>query len=229
MITKKFDYKQLKRESINGKRFYKLAESDEFLPMASVTTILDVTKPEEEKQALAEWKKRVGKVQAQGITTEAAGRGTRMHKYLELYIESGEFPEAGTNPYAQQANKMAKIIVERGLQHVNEYWGVEVPVCHPDIYAGTTDCAGVHKDAEAIIDFKQTNKPKKREWIDNYFMQLTAYGEAHNELYGTNINKGVIMMCSKDFEYQEFIIEGEEYDDYRRQWWKRVEEYFEKP
>lgn len=227
MITPKFDYKELKRQSINGKRYYKLAESDEFLPMASVTTILDSTKPEESKKALADWKKRVGHQRANAITKEAAGRGTRMHKYLEDYVASGEFPTPGTNPYAKQANQMAKIVVENGLKHVTEYWGMEVPVCHPDIYAGTTDCVGVHKDGEAIIDFKQTNKPKKREWIEDYFLQLTAYGEAHNILYGTNINKGVIMMCSKDFEYQEFIIEGEEYDAWRRKWWQRVEQYFE--
>lgn len=227
MITNKFDYKNLKRQSINGKRFYKLADSDEYLPMASVTTILDITKPEEAKKALAEWRKNVGHQRAQAITTEAASRGTRMHKYLELYIGSGEFPEAGTNPYAQQANKMAEIVVEQGLKHVDEYWGIEVPLCHPDIYAGTTDCVGIHKGAESIIDFKQTNKPKTEERVQDYYLQLTAYGEAHNALYGTNINKGVIMMCSKDFEYQEFVIEGEEYDAYRRKWWQRVEQYFE--
>lgn len=227
MITSKFNYKKLKREQIDGKRFYKLADSDAYLPMASVTTILDATKPEEAKKALAEWRKNVGHQRAQAITTEAASRGTRMHKYLEDYVTTSELPTPGTNPYAQQANKMASIIVDTGLKHVDEYWGIEVPLCHPDIYAGTTDCVGVHKGDEAIIDFKQTNKPKKREWIDDYFLQLTAYGEAHNILHGTKINKGVIMMCSKDFEYQEFVIEGDEYDNYRKEWWRRVEKFFE--
>lgn len=224
MITQKHNYKSLKRKHINGKRYYTV-EGEAYLPMASVTTILDITKPEEERQALAEWKKRTWNHQQ--VTTEASSRGTRMHKYLEDYVTTSKLAEPGSNPYAQQANKMANIIIEQGLCNVDEYWGVEVPVCHPDIYAGTTDCVGVHKGGEAIIDFKQTNKPKKREWIDSYFLQLTAYGEAHNTLYGSNINKGVIMMCSKDFEYQEFIIEGEEYDEYRRQWWRRVEQYFE--
>ena len=228
MLTSKFDYKSLKRQTINGKRHYLLEGENEISPMPSVTTILDVTKPKEAKEALANWKNRVGKQRAQAITTEAASRGTRMHKYLEDYVTTGEFPTPGSNPYAQQANKMAKLIVEKGLSNVNEFWGIEVPLCHPNIYAGTTDCVGIHDNAEAIIDFKQTNKPKKEEWIEDYYLQLVAYGEAHNALYGTNIRKGVIMMCSKDFEYQEFIIEDEEFDKWRRKWWHRVEEYFEK-
>ena len=227
MITEKYNYKSLKRKSINGKRFYMLENSDEYLPMPSVTTILDITKPDEVRKALAEWRKNVGKVRAQAITTEAANRGTRMHKYLEDYIKSGEFPVPGTNPYAQQSNKMAKKIVEQGLSHVDEFWGIEVALCHPDIYAGTTDCVGLHRSEPAIIDFKQTNKLKSEDRVQDYYLQLTAYGEAHNILYGTNIRKGVIMMCSKDYEYQEFVIEGKKYDEYRRLWWHRVEQYFE--
>ena len=227
MIETKFDYQKLKRENINGKRFYKLADSDAYLPMASVTTILSATKPEEDKKALNEWRKNVGQQRAQAITTEAASRGTRMHKYLEDYCVQGSVPIPGTNPHSKHANKMAQIVVDEGMVNVDEVWGVEVPLCHPDIYAGTTDCVGLHKGSESIIDFKQSNKPKKEEWIQDYYLQLTAYGEAHNALHGTNINKGVIMMCTKDFLYQEFIIEGEEYDHHRRRWWARVEEYFE--
>ena len=201
-------------------------DGQDYLAMASVTTILDATKEEEARQALAEWRKRIGKHNAQAITTEAACRGTRMHKYLEDYVLTDSIPAPGTNPYDIQANKMANIVMEQGLKNVDEYWGVEVPLCHPDIYAGTTDCVGLHKGDEAIIDFKQSNKPKKEEWIGDYYLQLAAYGEAHNALYGSNIRKGVIMMCTKDFQYQEFIIEGEEFDHYRKKWWHRVEEYF---
>lgn len=227
MLIQKFNYQSLKRENINGKRYYVVEGSDEMVPMPSVTTILDLTKPEEDKKALNEWRKAVGVQKAQAITTEAASRGTRMHKYLEDYIKSGVVSEPGTNPYAQQANQMARQIIEHGLSKVDEFWGVEVPLCHPNIYAGTTDCVGVHQGAESIIDFKQTNKPKTIERVQDYFLQLAAYGEAHNQLYGTNIRKGVIMMCSKDFEYQEFIIDLEDFDHHRKRWWKRVEEYFE--
>ena len=96
------------------------------------------------------------------------------------------------------------------------------------IYAGTTDCVGVHKGEDCIMDFKQTNKPKKREWIEDYFLQLCAYAEAHNEVHGTKIRKGVVLMCSKDYEYQEFISEGKEWDTWKQLWWQRVEEYYKK-
>jgi len=228
MITNKYDYKSLKRQNVNGKRHYLLEGSDEYSPMPSVTTVLDITKPEADKEGLRQWRKNVGAKKAQEITTEAAGRGTRMHKFLEEYCIDDVFSEPGSNPYSIQAQKMAGIIVDNGMQNVDEIWGVEVPVCHPNIYAGTTDCVGVHSGAEAIIDFKQTNKPKKEEWVQDYYLQLTAYAEAHNALHGTNIRKGVIMMCSKDFLYQEFVIDLEDFDAHRRRWWKRVEEYFEK-
>ena len=227
MITQKFEYKKLKRQNVNGKRHYLLEGSDTYSPMPSVTTVLDITKPQEARDALAQWKRNVGKVQAQAITTEASGRGTRMHKYLENYCLTDELATPGSNPYAKQANKMAQIIIDKGLSKMDEIWGVEIPLCHPNIYAGTTDLAGVHEGDEAIIDFKQTNKPKKIEWVQDYFLQLAAYGEAHNALHGTNIRKGVIMMCSKDYEYQEFVINLEDFDAHRRKWWKRVEEYFE--
>ena len=228
MITNKYDYKKLKRQNVNGKRHYLLEGSDAYAPMPSVTTVLDITKPAEDREALNRWRQNVGKQRAQAITTEAASRGTRMLKFLEDYCTDDDLGEAGTNPYSIQAYKMAGIIVDKGLSKVDEIWGVEVPVCHPNIYAGTTDCVGLHEGDEAIIDFKQTNKPKKEEWIQDYYLQLAAYAEAHNALYGTNIRKGVIMMCSKDFEYQEFVINLEDFDKHRKRWWKRVEEYFEK-
>ena len=104
--------------------------------------------------------------------------------------------------------------------------GSEVPLYFPELYAGTTDCVGVHNGDESILDFKQTNKPKKREHIDDYFIQLTAYAMAHNEVHKTNIRKGVILMCSKDYEYQEFILEPADFDYWTERWCKRVEEYY---
>jgi genome maintenance exonuclease 1 len=226
MITPKFDYKQLKRQNVNGKRHYILEGAEDIPPMPSVTTILDKTKPEEDKEALANWRRAVGDQKANEIMLEASGRGTRMHNYLEGYALNDVLATPGTNPYAKQANKMASIIIDKGMSKLDEIWGVEVPLCHPNIYAGTTDLVGVHEGDEAIIDFKQSNKPKKEEWIQDYYLQLTSYGEAHNALYGTNIRKGVIMMCTKDYEYQEFVIDLEDFDHHRKRWWKRVEEYF---
>jgi hypothetical protein len=224
-ISDKFPYKELKRESINGSRKYITLDGH---AVPSVTTILDATKPEEAKQALREWRKRVGEEKAKQITTEAAGRGTRMHKWLENYVKTGNMGEPGTNPYSIQSHQMARTIVEKGLINCQEFWGTEVSLYFPEIYAGTTDLVGVHGNQEAIMDHKQTNKPKKREWIDDYFLQLAAYALAHNEVYDTNIRKGVVFMCSSKNEYQEFVVEGKEFDNYTDKWYSKLEEYYSK-
>lgn len=223
MLNSKFNYVSFSRETINGQRRYATPDGEK---LPSVTTILDATKSEESKAALANWRKRVGAQKAQEIVTEAAGRGTRMHKFLEDYITTNVLTEPGSNPYSIQSHKMAKTIIEKGLVNCNEYWGTEVPLYFPKIYAGTTDLAGVHSGSEAIMDHKQTNKPKKEEWIGDYFIQLAAYANAHNEVHGTSIRKGVIFMCSADNEYQEFKVEGSEFDKYTDIWFRRVEQYY---
>jgi ATP-dependent exoDNAse (exonuclease V) beta subunit len=192
----------------------------------SVTTVLEATKPEEKKKALLEWRKRVGEEKAKQITTEAAGRGTRMHKWLENHVKTGNAGQPGTNPYSIQSHNMAKTIIEQGLSRCQEFWGTEVSLYFPEVYAGTTDLVGVHDNTDCIMDHKQTNKPKKREWIEDYFLQLAAYANAHNEVYGTKIRKGVIFMCSADNQYQEFIIEGVEFDKYSDAWFVRLEQYY---
>jgi hypothetical protein len=224
MLINKFNYTTINRETVDGKRHYCLPDGTK---VPSVTTILDRTKPEEKRQALANWKRRVGEAQAQAITTEAAGRGTRMHKWLETYVKDGSLGIPGTNPYSQQSHSMANVIIFEGLgKNVSEYWGVEVPVYYSGLYAGTTDCIGVWKGKPAILDFKQTNKPKKREWIDDYFIQLAAYALAHNNTYGTDIKQGVILMCSAENQYQEFEITEQEFEHWSNEWLKRVELYY---
>ena len=223
LLINKFNYEKLSRDESTGKRLYATPDGHK---VPSVTTILDKTKPEESRIALANWRKAVGEAKAQAITTEAANRGTRMHKFLEDYVKGEPMNESITNPCAQQSQKMAKIVIAHGLCNVSEVWGSEVPLYFPELYAGTTDCVGVHNGDESILDFKQTNKPKKREHIDDYFIQLTAYAMAHNEVHKTNIRKGVILMCSKDYEYQEFILEPADFDYWTERWCKRVEEYY---
>src|SRR5210317_16568 len=221
LITEKYIYEKLKRVEVDGKRRYAAPGSP---PVASVTTILDATK---DKTHLIAWKKRVGEKKAQEIVTEAAGVGTRMHKYLEDYIDTGEWPDPGSNPYAQQAHMMATQIKEQAMVDVDEIWGSEVPLYVPGIYAGTTDLVGQYKGQPSIMDFKQTNKPKKLEWVVDYFLQLTAYAEAHNEIYGTNIREGHIFMCSRAGEYQQFDIWPDEYDEWRNEWYERVYQFYE--
>jgi genome maintenance exonuclease 1 len=223
LLKTKYIYQKLTRDESTGKRLYATPEGHK---VPSVTTVLDKTKPEESRIALANWRKAMGDAKATQITTEAAGRGTRMHKYLEDHIKGEILKESVTNPFAQQSLDMAKIVIEKGMCNVDEVWGSEVPLYFPELYAGTTDCVGIHKGDEAILDFKQTNKPKKLEYISDYFIQLTAYAMAHNEVHGTNIRKGVILMCSKDYEYQEFILEPKDFDYWTEEWCKRVEQYY---
>jgi hypothetical protein len=231
MITPKFTYTRPTREEINGVRHYLLPDGSK---VPSVTTILDKTKPIEKVLALQNWRKSVGEQEAQRITTEAAGRGTRMHKYLEDYVTLDVLKEAGTNPYSQQSRRMADSIVQQGLCNVTEYWGTEVPLYYSGLYAGTTDCLGIWKGKPAILDFKQTNKPKKREWIEDYFLQLSAYAAAHNDMHGTDIQTGVILMCSAPASindtpvYQEFVVDGGDFEHWTNKWWDRVEEYYAK-
>jgi genome maintenance exonuclease 1 len=234
LYNPKFNYHELSRQSVDGKRMYQTPDGKK---VPSVTTVLEKTKPEEKKQALQQWRNRVGHAQAQAITTEAANRGTRMHTYLEHYVKTGELKEAGTNPYAWPSHAMATTVIDQGLKHVNEFWGVEIPLYFPNLYAGTSDGAGIHLGNESILDYKQTNRPKKREWIEDYFLQLVAYALAHNEIYGTKIRKGVVLMCVKpeiddNFniikppEYQEFVLEECDFDHWEQQWWKRLELYY---
>lgn len=234
MYNPKFNYHELSRTTEEGKRLYATPDGSR---VPSVTTILDKTKPEEKKQALNEWRKRVGVENAQKITTEAANRGTRMHTYLEHYVKEGELKDRGSNPFGWASHAMAQTVIEDGLINVDEYWGVEVPLYFPKLYAGTTDCVGIHQKDQSILDFKQTNKPKKAEWIEDYYLQLTAYALAHNEVYGTNIRKGVVLMCVKppvdDMGnplsrpvYQEFTLESKDFDYWSDAWWRRLEQYY---
>ena len=222
LIKQKYNYEEIKRVSTEGKRLYACPDGNS---VASVTTILDKTK---DKTGLIEWRKRVGEKKAQEIVTEAASVGTRMHKFLEDYIDTGEWPKAGSNPYSQQANNMATKIKDEALANINEIWGSEVALYHPKIYAGTTDLVGVFKGEECIMDFKQTNKPKKEEWVDDYKLQLTAYALAHNEIYGTNIQEGHVFMCSRDGQYQQFDLWPDDFKAWESKWWDRVYMYYDR-
>ncbi len=226
LLIQKYQYKSLQRDESTGRRLYACPDGSK---VPRVTTILDKTKPAEAREALARWKQSVGEKKAQEITTEAASRGTRMHTYLENHIKGVALPDSVSNPYAQQSLDMARKVITEGFPKVREVWGSEVPLYFPELYAGTTDCCGIHDGDESILDFKQTNKPKKLEWIEDYFLQLTAYALAHNEIHGTNIRKGVILMCSKDYEYQEFILEPKDFDYWTNRWCDRVSQYYKLP
>ena len=185
--VQKYPYGELSRVTKNHKRHY---ETPDGRAVPSVTTVLSATK---DMTHLNAWKKRVGAQEAQRIATESANIGTVMHRSLEKHVK-GEDRKPGSNLIQQKAHTMANVIIDNGLNDVSEVWGSEVSLHYPELYAGTTDLVGVYKGAPAIMDFKQSRRLKKKEWVEDYYLQLVAYSEAHNKLYDTQINSGRIFI-----------------------------------
>ena len=221
-LVDKYSYPKSSRAKLDGLRHYTIDGSQKKLP--SVTTVLGQTQPKEKQESLERWRNRVGLREAQKITRDAAIRGTAMHKYLEDLIRGQK--SLDLTPLGIEATKMAEIIVERGLNDCSEIYGIEATLYYPNLYAGSVDLVAKYKDKVSIIDFKQTNKPKQREWIGDYFLQMAAYGMAHDAVYGTTIEQGVIMMCSKDGYYQQFMIEGDEFRQAKHKFLGRLDEFY---
>lgn len=220
--NKRFEYPTSVRSLIDEERHYDIGDTK----LPSVTTILQATQPEEKKKSLQDWIKREGATNAEKIKNEAANRGSIMHRIIEGYLLDQR--HADLSDLGVQAGVMAKIIYEEGLKgYMDEIWGTEVTVYYPGLYAGATDLAGIYEGRESIMDFKQSNKPKKKEWIEDYFLQLAAYATAHNHIYDTKINSGTILMCTKDNYFQKFTITGSEFQKHMWNWLRRVDQYYE--
>ena len=218
----KFNYPKSSRSIENGMRKYLF--DDEKLP--SVTSILQATKSEEDKAALENWKQRVGYKEANKIKTEASSRGTSMHSYIEDFLR-GRINESFFESNEQYKN-MAKEIIDKGIKgKLEEIFGMETTLRYPQKYGGTADLVGVYQGKEAIIDFKQANKPKKVDYIQDYFLQLGAYTLAHNVVYETNITSGVILLCTVDNLFQDFKIEGPELLMYQNLFLGRLKKFHE--
>ena len=219
--NKQFTYPKSVRELINEKRHY--AINDEKLP--SVTTILSATQSVEKQASLAKWKAKVGEIEAERVKNTAGARGTKMHSILEGYILEEnvlDLTETGG-----EAHRMANTIINQGFPDLNEIWGSEVTVAYPGLYAGASDLVGIYQGRDSIIDFKQSNKPKRAEWIEDYKLQGAAYAAAHDYMFGTNIEQTVILMCTPDCFFQRFLINGKEFREYKWKWLKKVDEYYE--
>ena len=220
--NKLYKYPSSTRSTVDGFRTYDVG--DEKLP--SVTTILGATKDQEAIDSINRWKARVGEETATRIKDQAASRGTNMHLHLEKHI-IGE-GHLDLTEEGKVAKAMADIIIEKGLCDLSEIWGSEVTLFYPGLYAGATDVVGVFDYEDSIIDFKQSNKPKRKEWIEDYFMQLGAYAMAHNQVYKTEITQGVILMCTPDNYFQKFQIKGKEFIEYQHKFLERVNQYYKK-
>ena len=220
MIVNKFEYPKLKRIQQDGSRKYTDGTGE---PVPSVTTVLDKTS---DKTALIAWRKRVGEAEAQRISTESAGLGTKVHDALEKYALGESYDITGNNMVSIMAKRMLDEMISKGLSQVDELWGVEVGLIAEGLYAGTSDAVGMFNGVESIIDFKTAKKIKKREWIDDYFMQGCAYALAHNEMFGSNIRQVAILMVDREGKYADFVIEGDEFDRYANLWGERVTQFY---
>jgi ATP-dependent exoDNAse (exonuclease V) beta subunit len=221
-IIERYPYRAIKRKRVEGKRLYDTETG--FLP--SVTTILDKTKPQEAVDALANWRNRVGHDEAARITTEAANVGTIMHNSLEAWLKNEPEPP-GDNIVHRVGKRMAQVVIDNISNDLTEVWGSEVGLYYPGLYAGTTDLLGIWKGRPAIMDFKQSNKPKRSEWVEDYRLQGVAYALAHNALFDTDIKNVAIFICTRDCDFQLFEVGGDQFDECASKWAVRVGEFYE--
>ena len=220
--NKLYTYPASTRSTVEGLRTYDVNE--EKLP--SVTTILGATKSQDAIDSINRWKAKVGEEAATRIRDQAASRGTNMHLHLEKHI-TGE-GHLDLTEEGKIAKAMADTIIAKGFNDLQEIWGSEVTLFYPNLYAGATDLVGTYDYEDSIIDFKQSNKPKRREWVEDYFMQLGAYAMAHNQVYKTEITQGVILMCTPDNYFQKFQVKGKEFIEYQHKFLERVDQYYKK-
>ena len=218
--SNKYNYLEGKQitDPDTGKRVYEISS----YRLPSVTTILGATKNTE---FLTKWKAKVGEEQAERIKNVSSARGTSMHKFLESFITDVGYDDL--TELGQAALPMAKKIMEIGLAPVEEYYGSEVTLHYPGLYAGQTDLICNHNGMETVVDFKQANRPKKKEWIEDYYLQIAAYAMAHDYVYGSKIQQGVIMVCTPDLYYQEFKVEGPELRRWKHKFLKRLDMFHE--
>ena len=218
----KFTYPKSTRSIVNGSRHYNLGGSN----LPSVTSILKATQSEEDKAAIEAWKERVGHKEAEKIKNEASSRGSSMHSYIEQFL-LGKF-NLDLLDEENKSKKMALEIIDNGLKNkLTEIWGAEATVYYPGKYAGTADCIGVYEGKETILDFKQSNKPKKEEYIEDYFLQIGAYSLAHNTVHNSKITQGVILICTVDRLFQDFKIEENELKNYQNKFLEKVEQFYQ--
>ncbi len=217
-LNNKYKYITGTQHTDQGSRTYDINGSR----LPSVTTILSATK---NQQFLKDWKAKVGEQEADRIKNLSSRRGTAMHKFLEHHILGTGYDDL--TGLGQEAKAMAQKIIDEGLLPVEEYYGSEVTLYYPGLYAGSTDLVCLHNGMDTIIDFKQANRPKKLEWIEDYFLQIAAYCMAHDHVYQSQIRQGIIMVCTPDLYYQEFKFQDADLRSWKHKWLKRLDMYHE--
>ena len=221
MLVNKYNYPKLKRIQQDGSRKYTDGNS---IPVPSVTTVLDKTA---DKTHLIAWRKRVGEAEANRVSQESAGLGTKVHNALEKFVLKEDWQITGNNLVSIMAKRMDNDMIEQGLSQVDELWGVEVGLIAQGLYAGTSDAVGMFNGRESIVDFKTAKKIKPRKWVEDYFLQGCAYALAHNEMFGSNIRQVAILMVDREGSYADYVIADDEFDHYANLWGNRVTQFYE--
>ncbi len=212
----KYSYPNLERVEENEMRFYK-DSNNELVP--SVTTVLDATG---DKSGITQWRRKVGPAQADAIVQESTLIGSAVHEAIENYLLGKSWSNFTEDRNGFLAKSISSKFISSCLNGIDEVWGLESGLILDGLYAGTADCIGVYKGLPAIIDFKTAKKLKRKDWIEDYFLQCSAYANAHNVMFETSINDLVILMVDRDLLFKEFHIKKDEFSLYTDKWKKRL-------
>ena len=217
MITKTFEYPVLKRVEIDSARYYLDSLGN---PVPSVTTVL--SKTSNKSDGIDQWRARVGNEEAERIIKLSTDIGSAVHEAIENYLNNKLWDKFEDSLDQKIAKKISQKFIKDGLNDISEIWGLEVGLILDNLYAGTADCVGIYKDKESIIDFKTAKKIKKREWIEDYFLQCCAYANAHNVMFNTKIEQLVILMVDRDLIFKEFLVKPIEFKTLTGKWKSRL-------
>lgn len=189
----KFNYEEVNAKIELGYRWY----DTKFGYYPSITSVLSGTKSKEAEEALASWRASLGEEKASEFSKAAADRGTNVHLLIERYLKREDvLAPIGGSPVLESDLKAFRAL-KLQLNKIEEVWGQEVPLFSTKYeVAGRCDCIGVYAGKPVIIDFKTSSRIKGDKDIEDYKVQLAFYAEAHNEMFGTSIEDGVILMTS---------------------------------
>jgi len=216
----KYEYPQLERVDLEIGRHYLDSNNN---PVPSVTTVLSATS--KSKDGIAQWRNRVGDEEADRIIKQSTDIGSSVHEAIEKYLKGEEWNDFGESQNEYIAKKISHKFVDTGLNNITEIWGLESGLVLDNLYAGTADCIGEYNSIHTLIDFKTAKKIKKREWIEDYFLQGCAYANAHNVMFGSEIQQIVILMVDRDLIFQEFIVRPTEFKILTDKWKRRLIEF----
>ena len=220
LIKSKYEYPVLERVDLEIGRHY--LDSNQ-KPVPSVTTVLSGTS--KSKDGLIQWRNRVGEEEAERVIKQSTDIGTAVHEAIENYLNGKPWNNFEDTHDQLLAKNISDKFIKDGLNGITEIWGLEVGLLLDNLYAGTADCVGEYEGIPTLIDFKTAKKIKKREWIEDYFLQGCAYANAHNVMFGTKIEQIVILMVDRNAIFQEFIVRPTEFNFLTRKWKNRLIEF----